>query len=177
MASSIPPRPLMWAPPPPRQRRRWSTWAWTTILIAYLLIIAAATLVGTVLSDIIMPVIDEISRHVSWLTFRRLEYVANIVLFIPFGFILSFLFSRAAYLVFPAAFVTTVAIESIQALALFDRVPTTTDVIANAAGACIGILIAAPALRRRREESANGSRCASPSSDRPREPNLDALTR
>lgn len=76
------------------------------------------------------------------LTYARIEFSANIVLFVPLG-VLLMLILRGRYLTLPIAFVVTVAIECSQALLLDKRTPSVLDIIANIAGACVGMLIVA----------------------------------
>jgi glycopeptide antibiotics resistance protein len=45
------------------------------------------------------------------------------------------------FLVVPIAVVTTVAIESVQGIALSLRTPSVMDIVANVTGACIGLLL------------------------------------
>jgi VanZ like family len=78
------------------------------------------------------------------LTYARIEFSANILLFVPLG-VLLMLILRGRYLILPIAFVVTVAIECSQALLLDKRTPSVLDIIANIAGACIGIVIVAVA--------------------------------
>ncbi len=76
------------------------------------------------------------------LTYERIEFSANILLFVPLG-VLLMLILRRRYLILPIALVVTVGIESAQALLLDRRTPSMTDIIANTTGACIGMLIIA----------------------------------
>jgi VanZ family protein len=86
------------------------------------------------------PLIRAITRALPIVTHARLEFGANILLFVPLGALLAVILSRR-YLVVPIAFVTTVGIESVQALALDRRVPSVMDIIANVTGACLGLLL------------------------------------
>jgi VanZ family protein len=86
------------------------------------------------------PLIRAITRVLPIVTHARLEFGANILLFVPLGALLAVILSRR-YLVVPIAFVTTVGIESVQALALDRRVPSVMDIIANVTGACLGLLL------------------------------------
>ncbi|MCX6501523.1 MAG: VanZ family protein [Microbacterium sp.] len=95
-----------------------------------------------------------LTRLVPQLTYDRIEFGANILLFLPLGVLLPLILHRSRYLVLPLAFLITVAIESIQALLLDQRTPSVLDIIANTAGACLGmvLLAAAQASRRARRE-------------------------
>ncbi|WP_251453566.1 VanZ family protein [Microbacterium sp. Marseille-Q6648] len=86
------------------------------------------------------PLIRAITRVLPVVTHARLEFGANILLFVPLGALLAVILARR-YLVVPIAFVTTVGIESVQALALDRRVPSVMDIIANVTGACLGLLL------------------------------------
>ena len=88
------------------------------------------------------------------LTYPRIEFSANILLFVPLG-VLLMLILRRRYLILPIAIVVTVAIECSQALLLDKRTPSVLDIIANTAGACLGMLIVAAvecAARTREDE-------------------------
>ncbi|MGA1826814.1 VanZ family protein, partial [Microbacterium sp.] len=81
-------------------------------------------------------------RLVPVLTYPRIEFAANIVLFVPLG-VLLMLILRERYLILPIAIVVTVAIECSQGLLLDKRTPSLLDIIANTTGACLGMLIVA----------------------------------
>lgn len=88
------------------------------------------------------PLLRAITRLVPILTYPRIEFGANILLFIPLGLLLALILTRR-YLIVPIALVTTMAIESFQALMLERRTPSVMDILANLTGACIGLLIVA----------------------------------
>lgn len=81
-------------------------------------------------------------RLVPVLTYPRIEFAANMVLFVPLG-VLLMLILRRRYLILPIAIVVTVAIECSQGLLLDKRTPSLLDIIANTTGACLGMLIVA----------------------------------
>ena len=81
------------------------------------------------------------------------EFGANILLFVPLGVLLT-LILRDRALVLPIAIVLTLAIESVQGVLLDRRTPSELDMVANTAGACIGLLaVAAWQWWRRRPAS------------------------
>lgn len=88
------------------------------------------------------PFLAAITRMIPWATYPRIEFGANIVLFVPLGFLLLFLLPRARYIVMPITVVVSVGIELVQALALEQRTPSVMDIVANVTGACVGMLIA-----------------------------------
>ena len=103
------------------------------------------------------PVIDLITRIIPVLSYARIEFGANILLFVPLGVLLT-LILRDRALVLPIAIVLTLTIESGQGVLLDRRTPSELDIIANTAGACIGLLgVAAWRSWRRRDRLARGS--------------------
>lgn len=93
--------------------------------------------------------LHRIERLVPWATYGRIEFGANIVFFIPLGWLLSILLDRSRYLVLPIGIVATVSIEAIQGELLTQRTASIYDVLANTTGTCLGMIIAAIILRRR----------------------------
>jgi glycopeptide antibiotics resistance protein len=79
----------------------------------------------------------------SWFGYHKLEFSANIIMFIPLGFLVTMLLSQRfwwlALVICPAM---SIAIEVTQALFLSARFATVSDVISNSIGAVIGILMA-----------------------------------
>jgi len=78
-----------------------------------------------------------------WFGYNKLEFLANIVMFFPLGFLLTLLLPKGSWwvalLICPAM---SVGIELVQAAALSDRFATVNDVVANSIGALFGILVA-----------------------------------
>lgn len=145
----IPPRPPMpqvTTPDPARARRR-DPRAW---LIAYVAVLAAIILWPVPVDSSAQGVLRTISRIVPFLTYGRIEFTANIVLSVPLGFLLACIITRERWLILPISVVTTVAAEGMQAAFLPARTPSALDVVANVAGACVGMLIAFARERRSR---------------------------
>lgn len=80
-----------------------------------------------------------------------IEFVANIVLFMPFGLLGALAWPRLSpWLVIGAGCLTSITIELVQ-IALPTRFPTMSDVVANTTGAALGYaLVAWWRLRRPR---------------------------
>lgn len=78
----------------------------------------------------------------TWITFDRIEFASNIVMFVPIGFFGALVLGRHRWLVVPAAAAASASIETIQAMALPMRDGTARDVASNTAGALIGYLMA-----------------------------------
>ncbi|WP_353114323.1 VanZ family protein [Microbacterium sp.] len=99
----------------------------------------------------ISPLLARVTKAIPFITYDRMEFGANIALFLPFGVLLALLLSRRRYLVLPISFLASLAIESVQALLLPGRTPSVMDIVANTAGACVGLLaVELIQLRRRR---------------------------
>jgi len=92
--------------------------------------------------------LDRIERLLPWATYGRVEFAANIVFFIPLGWLLSIVLDRSRFLVLPIGIVVTVAIEALQGEMLSARTASIHDVLANTTGTCVGMLIAAVLSRR-----------------------------
>ena len=87
--------------------------------------------------------LDRLEDLLPWATYGRVEFAANIVFFVPLGWLLSILLDRRRSLVLPIGFLATVAIEALQGGLLAQRTASLTDIIANTAGTCLGMLLAA----------------------------------
>ncbi len=82
-----------------------------------------------------------------WITFGKVEFGANVVMFLPIGFFGALALARLRWVVVPAALLASVAIEAVQAARMPQRVGTPRDVVANALGALCGYLLALLVLR------------------------------
>lgn len=118
--------------------------------------------------SIIYRVLDAFHRrgYLLGIDDSRLEFGANIALFVPVGMFLLLLFGqRLWWLALGASFAMTTAIEAVQRV-IPGRVSDERDLLANGTGAVIGVLVAlvltTPAAlrrrRRRRAAAARGSR-------------------
>ncbi|HEV7955749.1 MAG: VanZ family protein [Microbacteriaceae bacterium] len=97
-------------------------------------------------------------RHdlTDWITYQRLEFFANVWMFVPVGMFFLLLFGRRYWWVsVTAGAALTGLIEFVQ-LFLPDRVSDVSDIIANTIGTIIGVLFAlvvtAAKARRLRED-------------------------
>ncbi|PJJ65727.1 VanZ family protein [Compostimonas suwonensis] len=79
----------------------------------------------------------------EWFGYDKLEFSANVLMFVPLGFLLSLLLPAKvwwlALLICPGL---SIAIELAQAALLSSRFATVSDVVANSIGAIIGSLVA-----------------------------------
>lgn len=132
---------------PPKSRLRVALAS--ILLVVYVGVVLVATLSPTPLDQ---GYESAIARFLSvlhrngvplWFGYNRLEFTANIAMFVPLGFLAVMLVPArvwwTALLVCPAM---SVAIEVTQATALSSRFATITDVLANSLGALVGILMA-----------------------------------
>ena len=109
---------------------------------AYGIALASLALWPTHVDEPMRPMLSAITADIPWLTYARIEFATNVLLFVPFGFLFTLILRRAHYVVLPAAVVVTVAVESWQSL-IDGRTSSILDVVANVTGACLGILLAA----------------------------------
>lgn len=107
--------------------------------------------------ELIYRVLDELHQrgYAESVDYDRLEFLANIALFVPVGMFLLLLFGAGGWwLAGIGSFAMTVFIETVQHQ-IPGRVPDGRDLFANTAGALIGIAIALvltlPATLRRRD--------------------------
>lgn len=94
-------------------------------------------------------VLRDMARAIPFLSHGVVEFCANVVLFVPLGVLLALTLRRPAWAM-PIALIVTAAIEAGQALFLAERTPSLGDVVANLAGAGLGIAAVLLARRRRR---------------------------
>lgn len=134
LPQQVPPRPPM---PAPARRRVASVPV--MVLTGYLVVLALIAFWPTPVDAGVAPLLEALSRRLPALTYHRVEFTANVALFVPFGVLLP-LIVRSRDLVLPIAIVATVTIECGQAAFLTARVPSVLDIIANTAGACVGML-------------------------------------
>jgi len=128
------------------------------ILIAYAIAVLTVTLWPTPVDQGFQPSISRflglLHRHglPVWFGYNKLEFGANIAMFVPAGFLVSLLLPPRrwwlALLICPAI---SIGIELTQAVFLSARFATVSDVIANSLGAAVGVgiyLLARRTLRR-----------------------------
>lgn len=82
----------------------------------------------------------------EWITYGKLEFGANVLMFVPIGLFGALTLARRRWLIIPAAVGVSVIIEIAQATSLPGRYGTGRDVMANGTGAFIGYLLAAVVL-------------------------------
>ncbi|RFA14278.1 VanZ family protein [Subtercola boreus] len=139
----------------------------TALTVAYLGLVAWITLGPQPLDDraegLLYRALRVFGRHASteWITYDRVEFAANIAMFVPVGlFLLLLLGRRQWWLAILIGFLMTVAIEVAQ-LGIPGRVSDLRDIVSNTSGATLGVLaglvLTAGAARRLRRERARRS--------------------
>lgn len=147
-------------PPSSSGRRVWPALLEPRVILgAYVFVLTLIALWPTPVDSGAGPLLRLVARVAPILTYSRIEFGANILLFVPLGLLLALILQRR-YLIVPIAVVATVTIESIQALMIDKRTPSVLDIIANLTGACLGLLIVAfiEWRRARRDGARDGSR-------------------
>lgn len=148
---SIPPRPPRPAPPQaaepspvaePASRLRAAVRSPRVLLTAYVVVLTLIAVWPVPVDSGAGGLLRRITRVFPIATYARIEFGANILLFVPLGILLALILQQR-YLILPIALVSTVAIESVQALMLERRTPSVMDIIANLTGAALGVLIVA----------------------------------
>lgn len=120
-----------------------------TLLVVYLGIVLAATMWPTPLDtgyeSAITRVLDILHRHgvPEWFGYNKLEFSANIAMFVPLGFLVALtLPERAWWLVMLLIPGFSALIEFTQGQFLAARFASGWDVVANTAGGYIGAVVA-----------------------------------
>lgn len=121
-----------------------------TLLIAYTGFILAMTLspsqLDVTVQRLVVRLVDVLHRYgvPTWFGYGEIEFLANILMFIPFGFILALLLPvRWAWLSAVASGFLSYGIEWFQGEYLDERVSSAWDIIANTSGGLVGFVVAA----------------------------------
>jgi VanZ family protein len=135
----------------------------TTATALYLLVVGWVTLgpqpTGLVRAAGVWRLLDLVRDHpsLSWITYSRIEFAANVAMFLPLGVLLLLLLGRRGWwAAMLTGFLLSVAIEAAQ-FVLPGRVSDIRDLVANSLGTALGVLVALvitlPAAIRRRRAS------------------------
>jgi glycopeptide antibiotics resistance protein len=119
------------------------------LVLAYGSIVLVATMWPTPLDrgfeSSVSRLLDVLHRNgvPEWFGYNKLEFSANVAMFIPLGFLVSLLLpARVWWLALVISPGLSVGIELTQAFALSARFATAADVAANSIGGLIGTLLA-----------------------------------
>jgi VanZ family protein len=117
------------------------------------------------------PVDGGLGHLIRWLqdhgitivTYGRIEFAANVAMFVPFGLLLGGLLRRGRrWIAFAVCVAASVAIETGQALFFPGRFASAADVLANSIGAGIGVLVIVIVARVRRSGRSAGRAASNP---------------
>lgn len=134
-------------PPPPRSYAR--LWVSTVLLAFYAVFVLLVTMWPNPKQLEFDGIASRVLRMLhnfgvpEWFGFNKLEFIANVGMFVPLGFLLGLALARKAWWV--ALFLLPAfsgAIEYTQGVALDERVSTLLDVAANTIGGYVGLLLA-----------------------------------
>lgn len=121
-----------------------------TVLIVYTVFILVVTLSPTQLDvstqRLVLRFVDVLHRYgvPTWFDYAEVEFLANIIMFIPFGFIVALLFPvKLAWLAVVASFLFSTGIENVQREFLDERIYDVRDIVANTVGGVVGFAVAA----------------------------------
>lgn len=119
------------------------------VLVGYVVVVVAVlawpTPVDSGAAGPLKEALAWLRRHnLGWITYDAVEFSANIAMFIPFGLLVPFAFPRVHWWqVLAGAVTASAAAELAQTLLRPDRFGTVTDIVANATGTALGLLLAA----------------------------------
>lgn len=140
--------------------------AWTLAAVYALVVVLVAT-AGSPVDGGIHPwlvraiAVGQRLGAPGWLGYDAVEFTANVVFFVPFGFFVLLLFgARAWWVGMLGGFLASCAIETVQALFLPARFASVDDVVANTSGAVLGVLVGVVVLGRARVSAAQGQSAA-----------------
>lgn len=134
-------------PPPPRSYAR--LWVSTLLLAVYTAFVLLVTMWPSPQDLEFDSIASRVLRALhnfgvpEWFGYDKLEFTANIGMFVPLGFLLGLALARKAWWL--AIFLLPAfsgGIEYMQGIALDERVSTLLDVAANTIGGYIGLLLA-----------------------------------
>lgn len=126
------------------------------LLLLLAVVLAAAFTLGsrpTRETDLFAEVLRDVATKATpiaadRLSRPRIEFVANIVLFLPLGVLLPPALPRAPLtLLLVVPVLASIGIETAQLLLLSGRTPDPVDVLANSTGGAVGLLVGADLVR------------------------------
>ena len=131
--------------PAPSHARQWLAAVLLVIVLGIILLITMwPAPVDKGYSGAIDKVLTVMHRNgiPTWFGYHHLEFTANIVMFVPLGFLITLLLTQRlwwlALIICPAI---SISIELTQAAFLAARFATVSDVVSNTIGAILGIFI------------------------------------
>lgn len=111
------------------------------LLVVYFVVLALIAFWPTPVDRAAGSFLLWLGRVVPLLSYSRVEFSSNVLLFVPFGLLVAQLLRSHRYLAVVLGFLARLGIELVQWLALPARTPSIYDVLANTIGAALGFLI------------------------------------
>ncbi|MFE8884416.1 VanZ family protein [Pseudarthrobacter enclensis] len=133
-----------------RNRELWR-WLFAAMLLPLALIAFWPTPVDRPVQGLLADTLTYLHRHgiPRWFSYQFVEAAANVLLFIPVGFVSAFSFPHKRWWQIGAlGLLVSGCIELGQLLFLHDRFASPTDIVTNTSGAVIGGLLAAFIFKR-----------------------------
>ena len=119
------------------------------LTVLYIGLVLLVTLWPTTVDRGLDPAIDKVLEKLhergvpQFVDYAFVEFSANILFFVPVGFLLGLLFSyRLQWLAIVFGGLLSASVETAQGLFLPGRVSSVADIVANTTGAIIGCLLA-----------------------------------
>lgn len=126
------------------------------VLAIYCALLIVVALWPTPVDLQVRGVLRDIAAMWPWVGYALVEFIANVVLFVPFGLLGGAIMPARWVLVVPVSAAAAIAIEVGQALLLPQRTASLADVVANVLGAAIGVAIFSLASGRAHRRRAEG---------------------
>ncbi len=145
-------------PPRPSRMRLWIAGAGLTACVLIVLCVTLSPIpVDRGYEGAISTVLRALHRHgiPEWFGYRKLEFAANVAMFLPVGFFLTLaLRRRRIWWAIVALPVLSLLLEGAQGVFLPERYASALDVVANTVGGYVGacLAIALRAVVARRDE-------------------------
>lgn len=119
------------------------------LLVVYVVVLALIAFWPTPVDRAAGSFLLWLGRVVPLLNYTRVEFGANVVLFVPLGILLAQLLTVHRWLAVVIGMLTSAGIELVHWIALPARTPSGYDVLANTIGAGLGYLLSAGGRRLR----------------------------
>ncbi len=127
-----------------RIARRWAP----TVLVLYVAALAAGTLGPSPAELFEIVTVQANEAGLDQVTWRSVEVTANVVLFVPLGFLVRAALPRlSGWFAWMLCSGASASVEVVQSV-LPDRQPSLLDLATNSAGAAVGVLLATALIGR-----------------------------
>jgi glycopeptide antibiotics resistance protein len=120
-----------------------------SLAVVYVAFVLAVTLYPSTVDKGLHPYLEKVLERLhthgvpAFVNYNFVEFTANILFFLPVGFLGGLLFTRRLWWISAVlGFLLSCGVETAQALFLPGRVASPRDVVANTTGAVVGALLA-----------------------------------